>query len=375
MKKAHYLVIAALALFSWSCCKKNVAVQSVTVSPSSISLTEGDTQTLTATVTPANAMDGTVVWSSSNTQVATVSAGTVTALKPGAATITATAGDKKGTCSVTVLAKVFPVTGVTLDITGKELAEGETVTLKATVSPDNATNKNVSWSSSNNAVATVGQNGKVTAVAKGTATITVTTADGNKTATCKVTVIAKVASVSLNKSALTLNIGDEETLIATITPSNADDQAVSWSSSNNAVAAVDQNGKVKAVAKGTATITVTTADGNKTATCEVTVIAKVASVSLNKPALTLNVGDEETLIATITPSNADDQAVSWSSDKPDVATVDQNGKVKALKAGKAIVTVTTHDGGKTATCEVTVQGGEGGTEGYGNGGEYGEGQF
>jgi uncharacterized protein YjdB len=455
-----------MALLLPACGEKEppvIAVDSVTVSPSTLNMTEGDTQKLQASVSPSDATDKTVTWSSSNDQVASVSGGTVTALKAGTATITATAGGKKGTCSVTVAAKVYSVTGVKLDITSKELTEGESFTLKATVEPDNATDKSVTWSSSANDVASVDQNGKVTAlkagtatitvttkdgskkatcaitvkakvipvtgvtldasamevdegfsfmltatvnpdnatdksvtwsssdatvatvsqtgevtgVKKGTATITVTTNNGGKTATCTVTVIARVASVSLDKNTLELAEGEFATLVATVLPENANEKSVTWSSSDEAVAKVDQTGKVTAVKKGTATITVTTTDGGKTASCTVTVIAKVASVSLDKNEMELTEGESATLTATVLPENANDKSVTWSSSDEAVATVDQTGKVTAVKKGTATITVTTNDGGKTATCAVTVKRPttEGGNEGYGNGGEYGEGNF
>ena len=455
-----------MALLLPACGEKEppvIAVDSVTVSPSTLNMTEGDTQKLQASVSPSDATDKTVTWSSSNDQVASVSGGTVTALKAGTATITATAGGKKGTCSVTVAAKVYSVTGVKLDITSKELTEGESFTLKATVEPDNATDKSVTWSSSANDVASVDQNGKVTAlkagtatitvttkdgskkatcaitvkakvipvtgvtldasamevdegfsfmltatvnpdnatdksvtwsssdatvatvsqtgevtgVKKGTATITVTTNNGGKTATCTVTVIARVASVSLDKNTLELAEGEFATLVATVLPENANEKSVTWSSSDEAVAKVDQTGKVTAVKKGTATITVTTTDGGKTASCTVTVIAKVASVSLDKNEMELTEGESATLTATVLPENANDKSVTWSSSDEAVATVDQTGKVTAVKKGTATITVTTNDGGKTATCAVTVKRPttEGGNEGYGNGGEYGDGNF
>ena len=455
-----------MALLLPACGEKEppvIAVDLVTVSPSTLNMTEGDTQKLQASVSPSDATDKTVTWSSSNDKVASVSGGTVTALKAGTATITATAGGKKGTCSVTVAAKVYSVTGVKLDITSTELTEGESFTLKATVEPDNATDKSVTWSSSANDVASVDQNGKVTAlkagtatitvttkdgskkatcaitvkakvipvtgvtldasamevdegfsfmltatvnpdnatdksvtwsssdatvatvsqtgevtgVKKGTATITVTTNDGGKTATCTVTVIARVASVSLDKNTLELAEGEFATLVATVLPENANEKSVTWSSSDEAVAKVDQTGKVTAVKKGTATITVTTTDGGKTASCTVTVIAKVASVSLDKNEMELTEGESATLTATVLPENANDKSVTWSSSDEAVATVDQTGKVTAVKKGTATITVTTNDGGKTATCAVTVKRPttEGGNEGYGNGGEYGEGNF
>ena len=166
------------------------------------------------------------------------------------------------------------VTGVTLDKTNMELTEGETATLTATVEPDNATNKNVTWSSDNADVATVDQTGKVTAEGAGTATITVTTEDGGKTATCTVTVRAAnvpVTGVTLNKTNLTLQEKASETLTATVVPAEATNKNVTWTSSNANVATVDTDGTVTAKSAGTATITVTTEDGEKTAACEVTV--------------------------------------------------------------------------------------------------------
>ena len=164
-----------------------VEVASVTLDKTEATLTEaGATVTLVATVAPVNATNKTVTWGSSNTEVATVDAnGVVTAVADGKATITATVGDKTATCEVTV-AIVVPVTGVTLDKTEATLTEaGATVTLVATVAPENATDKTVTWSTSDDKVATV-VDGVVTAVANGKATITAKA--GEKTATCEVTV-------------------------------------------------------------------------------------------------------------------------------------------------------------------------------------------
>ncbi|MCL2343832.1 MAG: S-layer homology domain-containing protein, partial [Firmicutes bacterium] len=138
--------------------------------------------------------------------------------------------------------------------------------------PDNATNQAVAWSSSNTAIAAVDANGKVTAVAPGAATITVTTADGGKTAACAVKVSVPVTGVALNKTAASLTVGTTDTLTATIAPDNATNKTIAWSSSDAAVAAVDASGKITALTPGAATITVTTADGGKTASCAVTVI-------------------------------------------------------------------------------------------------------
>ena len=332
----------------------------MTVTPSRIEIIEGGSAALSARVSPEAASDRAVAWSSSDRSVVTVDkTGTVQGLKPGTATVTATAEGKSGTCTVTVKAKAVNVTEVTLDKTELTLTEGGTETLTATVRPDNADNRKVTWSSDKTEVATVDGAGRVTAVKPGEAVVTVTTEDGGKTATCKVTVKAKavgVTEVTLDRTELTLTEGETGTLTATVRPDNADNRKVTWSSDKTEVATVDGAGRVTAVKPGEAVVTVTTEDGGKTATCKVTVKAKavnVTDVTLDKTELTLTEGEAETLTATVRPDNADNRKVAWSSDKTDVATVDGAGRVTAVKAGEAVVTVTTEDGGKTATCKVT----------------------
>ena len=192
-----------------------VAVSSVSLDKTSVSLNVGESVTLAATVKPDNATNKTVSWSSSNASVASVDAsGKVSAVAEGTATITAKAGDKTATCSVTVTKKVVAVESVTLDKSSLELNEGETATLTATVKPDNASDKTVTWSSSKTSVATVDANGKVTAVAEGNATITAKA--GNKSTTCSVTVtknVVAVESITLDKSSLELNEGETATLV------------------------------------------------------------------------------------------------------------------------------------------------------------------
>ena len=333
-----------------------VAVESITLDITSLILNEGETITLTATVKPDNASDKTVTWSSSNPTKATVDqSGTITAIAEGTVNITAKAGDKTATCTVTVMKVNIPVESLTLDKYYLELIEGETATITATVKPDNATDKTVTWSSSNPTKAAVDQNGTVTAVAEGTATITAKA--GDKTATCTVTVkksVVAVESVTLDITSTILNTGETLTLTATVKPDNATDKTVTWSSNKTAVATVDANGKVTAVAEGTAIITANA--GDKTATCTVTVMkgnVPVESLTLDKSSLELTEGETATLIATVKPDNATDKTVTWSSSNPWVATVDQNGQITAVRAGEATITATV--GGKYAYCTLIVK--------------------
>lgn len=279
MSKLCHLVICsiALAIVLLSCTEEPapIAVTSVTLDSISMTLVEGDTQKLTATISPSNAENKAVIWTSSNSSVASVREGTVTALKAGESTITAKSedGGKTATCEVTVNAKVYLVESVSLDRTSYEMTEGEIFILSATVNPDNATNKEVTWNSSNPSVASV-DNGKVEALKPGTATITVKTLDGAKTATCDITVNAKthpVTSVSLDRTSAELTEGEEMQLTATVNPDNATNKNVTWSSTNPSVASVS-DGKVRALKEGNATIMVWTQDGGKIATCEVNVI-------------------------------------------------------------------------------------------------------
>jgi len=327
-----------------------IPVSGVSLSQTELSLVKGATATLTATVVPSDATNQKVTWRSTNTAVATVENGTVTAVSAGNATITVTTEDGNHTarCEVTV---TVSATGVTLSQTELSLVKGATATLRATVVPSDATNQKVTWRSNNTAVATV-ENGTVTAVSGGTATITVTTEDGNHTATCEVTVTVSATGVTLSQTELSLVKGATATLTATVLPTDATNQKVRWSSNNTSVATVE-NGTVTAVSAGNATITVTTEDGNHTATCEVTVTVSATGVTLSQTELSLVKGATATLTATVAPSDATNQKVTWRSNNTSVATV-ENGTVTAVSGGNATITVTTEDGNHTATCEVSV---------------------
>lgn len=357
-----------------------VSVEGVSLASASLSLNEGESVALTAVITPEDATDQSVTWESSDEKVITVDAdGNVKAVGAGEATITVTTNDgsKTASCKVTVS---VAVASVSLDQTSLTLTEGETATLKATVLPENATNKKVTWTSSNAKVATVDANGKITAVSAGTAKITVTTEDGKKTATSTVTVKSKsvsVTGVTLDNTSLSINIGETKTLKATVIPTGATNKKVTWTSSNAKIASVDANGKVTAVAAGTATITVTTEDGKFTATCKVNVqdpTVYVYSITLSSTSLEMEVGDTKSLKATIYPSFATDKSLTWFSNNTKVAIVDAKGNVTAVAPGTTLIFCSSNDGGSTTTCTVTVSNGvgnyTGGGQPYSSGGNW-----
>ena len=248
-------------------------VQSVGLNKTELALEVGKTGTLEAKVEPSDATNKNVTWSSSNSEVATVDNGVVTAVSAGTAIITAKAGDKTATCTVTVAKADVAVESVTLDKTSLDLKTGDNTTLTATVNPESATNKDVTWISDKPEIAAV-EGGTVTAKAAGTAIIAVTTIDGGKIATCKVTVTPKTVPVSgiQVQGAASIYVGDTTKLTATITPDGASNKAVTWDSQNKDIATVDQQGNVKALKAGTATITATAQDGSGiSGSCVVTV--------------------------------------------------------------------------------------------------------
>ena len=330
----------------------DIDVESITLDITEISLVEGEDALLAATVLPDNATDPTVTWTSSDAEVATVEEGKVTAVKPGTATITAQAGEKTATCEVTVVKKVIPVTSVSLNEHKLTLIEGDGADLKATVLPEDATDPSVTWTTSDASVAAV-EEGKVTALVPGTATIKARA--GDQVDSCLVTVEKRfipVTSVTLNEHTMTLVEGDETTLSATVKPDDATDPAVTWTTSDASVATV-AGGKVKTLKPGQ--VTITAKAGDKSDACVITVEKRfipVTSVTLDEHTLTLVEGDETTLSATVKPDDATDPAVTWTTSDASVATV-TGGKVKTLKPGQ--VTITAKAGDKSDACVITVE--------------------
>ena len=339
---------------------KAVEVESIKIDSPKTNISLNDTIELKTIIKPENATTKTVTWTSSNTDVAIVENGIVTAVGPGTTTITATSGSKTASIELTISSNVVEVSSVKMNTKSETIyinSNNKTITLKATVLPINATNKKVVWTSSNTNVATV-DNGVVTAKSVGTAIITATA--GGKSANTIITVSDEtiaVSSIKLNKTAETIYINSDRTttkLTATVTPENATHKTVTWTSSNPSVATVD-NGVVSAKSAGTTIITASA--GGKSATAKITVSTKVVDVTavkLNQTSATLytNTSDNKIkLTATILPSDATNKVVKWTSSNSTVATVD-NGLVTAKKDGTTTITATV--GGKSATAKITV---------------------
>lgn len=332
-------------------------VESVTLNKHSIVLNKGEQQKLTASVLPNDADDKTIEWTSEDVSIATVdSYGNVKAIKDGQTKVIvkSTATGIQDECIVLVRKNVE---GISLN--EKEVVlnnVSETRQLNAIITPADATDKTVTWKSANEQICTVSDNGLVTATGIGSTLVTVTTVDGGLTATCVVKVLQHVDGVSLNKTSLNMKVGEGEYLQATVTPSNADNKKVTWSSSDNQIVTVSDEGYVAALKAGEATVTATSDDNsNAKATCKVIVTQPVTGIELAESTCLLHgIGESKQLTATVLPKDATNKSVKWSSSNEGVCIV-SNGKVIATGYGIAVVIATTEDGGFSDNCTVTVE--------------------
>lgn len=345
-------------------------VSGILLNESTLTLKATETETLTATITPATAAIKTLSWDSSNEKVATVDQnGKVTAIGGGICTITAKSIDGtnvSASCAVTV---TQPVSSITLNRTTLDLNPGGTATLSPTVAPQNATNKSLNWDSSEPKIATVDQNGVVTAVAVGDCKIICSAEDGSGVNTeCIVNVAERVpvavASIALNQSNVVMRLEDQAPIqiMATISPEDADNKNVAWESSDEAVATVDETGLVTAVSAGECTITCTSAENSEIkAACNVTVTESndpllVEKITLSESIISLNYKDEKKITATVTPSNADNPVVKWTSSDSKIISVDNAGNLTAKGLGTCTITCAATDTSKVvSTCTVTVK--------------------
>ena len=337
----------------------DIPVTKVTLNKSASTLEIGEKLTLTATITPTNATNKNVTWTSSNTSVATVENGVITAKSAGTATITVTTvdGGKSATCTVTVKKAEVPVTKVTLNKSSATLEIGEKLTLAATITPTNATNKNVTWTSSNTSVATV-TNGVVTAHKVGKVKITATT-ENDKSASCTVTIGKPATAVKLSSlKSTSLAVGKSLSLKAkayckdgTKPVSTA---VVFEIIDGEEYATIDAKGKLTGLAIGKVTVRAKAEAGTEEAYADVVinVCIPATKIKLDKTKASMVVGGDMQLTAEISPENHTD-SLSWISANEDIATVDENGLVTAVSAGKVKITAMTGSG-KKATCTVTV---------------------
>ena len=341
------------------------AVTAVAITPSAPAVNVGQTLPLTATVTAVGGASTAVTWTSSDPSIVSVStSGTISGVAVGTANITATsvfAPTVSATVPVTVSPAPPAVVSVAVAPVNPTMVVGDVLPLTATVTVVSGASQAVSWASSNPAIATVATDGKVTALAVGTTTITATsTFDDTKSGSTNVTVDPQpaVLSVTLTSPPAALIAGTTAQLDAVVSVSGGASPDLTWTTSNAAAATVNPSGLVTAVAAGTAIITATSvADPTKSAaaTIRIDATAIVLNVTIGPATLALTVGTTGQLNATVTVGNNASQTVVWSTNNAAAATVDQTGKVTAVAAGSATIRATAQaDATKFAESVVTV---------------------
>lgn len=334
---------------------KDKMVTGVQLKETKIELYEGNAQQIECRITPADAAEPGITWISTDPGVAMVNeSGLLVAERAGTVTLTAMASSGvSASCEVRVKSAEIVIKPALL-----ALKPGASQALKAALEPAGIIAE-ISWSSSDESVATVDGNGKVTAVALGTADVTAQTESGI-TAVCRVSVVeTQVKKVALSKEAVGLTVGQTTELKSKVAPSNASIKTLTWTSSDETVATVDENGKITAVGVGRTVISATAHNGEN-AKCKVQVkAAPVKKITLNETSATLTVGMEGEatlqLIAETDPVSAGNRSVQWKSSDSKIATVDENGLVTAKSAGKVTIRAMARNGKVKADCRVTVQ--------------------
>lgn len=334
-----------------------VPVTSITLDTTKATIRKGDSLRITADVTPATASNKNLVWESSDTSVATVSDnGVVTAVGTGRCTILCKSSDPSSTASA--MCNIFvmqPVTGIELNTTEITVRKGQVFWLNANCLPTDADDKSVTWSSNNEEICTVEQDGKVTAVEAGTTTIVAMSNDSGMLATCKVIVTQPVTGIKLNSSYQEMWVGSKYAIIPTVEPIDAENKNVTYFSSDESVASVDEYGVVTALKGGNTIIEVTTEEYHLTATCTIVVKEYVSSITLSEHEKFLNVTETGTLTAVVETSTATNRGIVWSSSDDAICSVDKDGNLSGNRVGNAVITATAADGsGVYDTCIVHV---------------------
>ncbi len=334
------------------------SVEEVTLDPKEITLGIGKYETIQASVKPSSLQGVSLKWVSSDEAIVKITENgrlsvTIQGVAGGTAVISAINQDNVvvGFCSVTVLQ---PVEGMTLSESTVTARIGAKVQLRATITPDNATNQEVTWKSSNTNVATVSKNGLVTMKSAGTASIICTSADNPTVqAFCNVTVLKAVSGVSLDIDSREMYVGENYRLTYLVSPSDASTPEVVWSTTNSSVVEVDATGMLTAKGVGQAEIIIKTVDGSYMDLCTIVVKQKPTNVKLSLTNLTMNAGEYFYLDAVLTPANSTKEGLIWECVDTEIATVSSSGRVTAKTAGQTLIVVKTENGA-TAYCKLTV---------------------
>ena len=336
-------IITGLIIYVFLCGLKP-EISSIELSSKTIGLFVGDNKKLDVSVLPEKAANNEVVWISSNPGIASVNRGVVTGISEGDAIITVKSKDNDVSDSLMVRVVKKEATELSIYDGDIEIRINEFKNLGVLIEPIELKDL-ITWASSDERIATVDNYGKVTGISNGVAIIKAIY--GDKEAISEVRVVLPISSLDIEKTSTLIYVNNTEQLNLIINPESSSNQEAKWESSNPDVATVE-NGLVKGISEGKATITATL-DGLKV-TCEVEVAIPAESIVLNKKAISLNKGSSESILATVSPIETTNKNITWTSSNPKAVKV-ENGKVTGVGTGKSTITATID--GKSATCEVT----------------------
>lgn len=315
----------------------------------------GATYQLYATITPENTTDQSILWSSTNTAIATVDAnGKVSILRPGTVTIVAQSKDNPALTAFCEFTIQNAVSGITLDQSSLEMYVGATQRLSYVLTPSTASNQEVIWTSFDPAIVSVDSSGMLSARGVGTTQVMVMTLDGAYYDIVTVIVKQKATGVRMNITNLTMNAGEYFDMDVTVTPATSTEKSLTWESLDAKIVTVSSTGRITARAVGTAVILVKTESG-VTSYCTVTVLEAVRSLSLDPEEIVIDVGERFTIDPVFTPSSASNTEVDWTSSDDSVATVNSIGEVTGVAGGTVVITCESVDGGYRAFCLVRVE--------------------
>jgi len=360
IKSTSLVVLLVLSLLSITSCSKKkslkVSVQNITITQTATSIEIGATLQLNIEISPKEAEQISVKWESNDPTIASVDAmGKLTALSEGSAIITVSSNDtdKTATFTINVSKKQIPLTSLGMNFQTYKLAQNETIKLECTLVPVDATDAEIKWTSSDDEIATVDENGLVTSIALGDVTITAQSKEIK--ATCDIKVFVPVQNITITQTTNSIEIGAILQLNADVLPKEAGNISINWESNEPTIASVDATGKLIAISEGSAIITISSNDTDKTATFTITVNKKqIPLTSLEMNFQTYELAQNETikLEYTLIPADATDAEIKWTSSDDAIATVDETGLVKSIALGD--VTITAQSKEIKTTCAIKV---------------------
>lgn len=361
MKKLFplFLTVLSLVIF-FSCEKEDLTIKSLTLDQSTLSLTINEIHQFVVTITPTNLQAPVYTWTTSNKNIVSVDdKGEIKAISVGEATITVFNPDKTLQSSCKVSVQPINATAISLDIKSLELLVDEEIALTYKITPDNTTNKQITWSSADINISTVDNTGKVKAIGVGETKITAKT-NNLISDVCDVKVNpVKATTISLSQNSISMEMSDKQTLSVSFTPVNTTNKKIVWNSSNSTIASVSETGEITGVGEGTAIITAKSDDGGFTANCNVNV--KLKGIVLTKTTIETLPNQQELIWVKYSTSDEAYIHATWSSSNPTVAKVTGGGdgtnsaSIETISIGTTIITATSADGTKIATCNVVVK--------------------